>query len=114
MKHSTHEASIHAPSEEVERTLMDAAAWDWDDPVEAIVAENPLAVLPIKVTMDEHRAIAQAARAKDLSTSAFIKQSAVDAAGLTQFEAVTPAKDPRAAADESVQFALAGTNFACG
>lgn|SRR5687767_3710845 len=97
MKHSTHKASIHEPIDEVKRTLMYPASWDWDDPVEATIAENPLAVFPIKVTMDEHRAIAREARARGPSISAFIKQSAIDAAGLTQIEVVTPSNASRAA-----------------
>jgi hypothetical protein len=101
MEQPTRQASSHEPHDEPlddeERALMDPDNWDWDNPVEAIIAENPLAVFPIKVTMDEHRAIAQAARAKGLSTSAFIKQSAIDAARLTQIDVEVDAKAPHAA-----------------
>jgi hypothetical protein len=97
MKRPTRQASNHEPLDEEERALMDPDNWDWDNPVEAIIAENPLAVFPIKVTIDEHRAIAQAARAKGLSTSAFIKQSAIDAARLTQIDVEMPSKAPHAA-----------------
>lgn len=97
MKGSTRQASIHEPLDEEESALMDPDNWDWDDPVEAIIAENPLAVFPIKVTIEEHRAIAQAARAKGLSTSAFIKQSAIDTARLAQIDVAMPSKAPRAA-----------------
>jgi hypothetical protein len=97
MKKPVRHAPNHEPLDEEERTLMDPDNWDWDNPVEGIIAENPLAVFPIKVTIDEHRAIAQAARAKGLSTSEFIKQSALDAARLTQIEVEMPAKAPHAA-----------------
>lgn len=89
--------SIQDPLDEDERELMDPNNWDWENSVEAVIAENPLAVFPIKVTLDEHRAIARAARAEGLPTGSFIKRAALDAAHASQPETQDSAETPRAA-----------------
>ena len=81
--------SIQEPLDDEERELMDPETWDWDNPVEAVIAENPRVSFQIAVTLEEHKQIAAAARAKGLSTPAFIKQAALEA---------TRAKTPELAA----------------
>jgi hypothetical protein len=74
MNDTTQYESIQEPLDEEERKLMNPENWDWDNPVEATVAEILIVELPIELTYEETRAIAQAARAQGLTTHAFIKQ----------------------------------------
>jgi hypothetical protein len=68
------------PLDDEERELMDPENWDWDHPVEVVVAENPRVQLPIEVTFEEHRSLAQAARSVGLTPHEFIKRVALEAA----------------------------------
>jgi hypothetical protein len=88
---------IQEPLDDEERELMDEDNWDWDNPIEAIIAPNSLAVFPIKVTFEEPSVIAQAARDAGLTTSGFIKQAALAAARQSQHRAQPPLRAPRAA-----------------
>ena len=72
--------STQEPLDDEERQLMDPGFWDWDNAVELPPVENPTAVLPIRLTYPELRAIGEAAQAQGLRTHAFIKQAALNAA----------------------------------
>jgi hypothetical protein len=74
------EDQLREPLDDEERELMGLDAWDWDTPVDVVVAENPLVGLTIELTLDEHRALGKAARAAGMTTHAFIKRSALAAA----------------------------------
>ncbi len=87
--------SIQEPLDEEERALMDPDAWDWGNPVEAVVAENLLVELPIEVTLDEHRILGRAARDEGLGTHEFSKQVALNAAREKDTERVAGAVNPR-------------------
>ncbi len=87
--------SIQEPLDEEERALMDPDAWDWGNPVEAVVAENLLVELPIEVTLDEHRILGRAARDEGLGTHEFIKQTALAAARAREAELASGAISPR-------------------
>jgi len=72
--------SISEPLDDEERALMDPGAWDWEHLVDIVVAQHPLAQLPIDFTFDELRIIEEFARAAGMSPHAFIKQTALAAA----------------------------------
>jgi hypothetical protein len=69
--------SLSEPLDDEERGLMNPDNWDWDNPVEVVVAEQPLAQLPIDFTFDEIKIIEQVARAAGMSPHAFIKHAAL-------------------------------------
>jgi hypothetical protein len=72
--------SIQEPLDDEERELMDPENWDWDHPIEVVVAENPLVQLPIEVTFEEHDCLSKAARAIGLTPHEFMKRAALEAA----------------------------------
>ena len=80
MDESIRYESIQEPLDDEERELMNPENWDWDHPVEVVVAANPRVQLPIEVTFEEHRSLAQAARVAGLTPHEFIKRAALDAA----------------------------------
>ncbi len=59
---------------------MDPNAWDWENPIDVVVAEHPLAQLPIDFTFEEIRTIEESARAAGMSPHSFIKETALAAA----------------------------------
>lgn len=63
-----------APLDDEERELMDPDTWDWDAIEEGATVGEPGTILAIEFSRDEHRMLAQAARAAGMSTPAFIKQ----------------------------------------
>jgi hypothetical protein len=79
MNDTTRYESIQEPLDDEERELMDPENWDWENPVEAVVADNPLVSFRIALTREEHKRLAQAARSKGLRTPGFIKFAALEA-----------------------------------
>lgn len=59
---------------------MDPDPWDWDNPVEVVVAKHPLGQLPIELTFDELKIIEQVAHDAGITPHAFIKRAALAAA----------------------------------
>lgn len=57
--------SVQEPLDNEERELMDPDNWDWDNPVELVVAEHLMINLPVKVTPEEWVMIDQVARRGD-------------------------------------------------
>ncbi len=72
--------ALQGPTDDEERELMDSDTWDWDSAVDADVVENPQISFPVALSLEEHRSIALAARAKQLTTPAYIKHVALRAA----------------------------------
>lgn len=48
------------------RELMDGETWEWDDPIEVNVVDNPGAVLRVRLTRDEFLALEHIARESGL------------------------------------------------
>lgn len=95
MDEASRDESTQEPLDDEERELLDPELWDWDNLME-VVLENPLAVLPIKLTNEEHHLIAQRARVEGLSAHAFVKRAALASAGADQTAPQT-LSTPRAA-----------------
>ena len=89
MEHPELDERLREPLDDEERALIDTDTWDWDTPVDAVIADNLLAVLPIKITFEESRLLARAARAEGLTPHEFIKRSALQAARVAVNWAVT-------------------------
>jgi hypothetical protein len=79
MEKPTRYESIQASLDDEERELMNPETWDWDNPVEVMVAENPGAILPIRFTLEELARLEPVARAAGLTPHAFIKRAALEA-----------------------------------
>ena len=91
--------SIQEPLDDEERELMNPDNWDWDNPVELVVAENLVISLPIEVTPDEYGLLDEVARAEGMNPHDYIKRAALAAAR---------ANDPRAQASVSSASAQRG------
>lgn len=72
--------SIQEPLDEEERELMDPDNWDWDNPVDVVIAENVEIQLPISVTFEEFDCLSKVARAMGLTPHQFMKRAALEAA----------------------------------
>jgi hypothetical protein len=72
--------SIQEPLDDEERELMDPENWDWDNPIEVVVAENVGIQMPIDVTFDEFDCLSEVARAIGLTPHEFMKRAALEAA----------------------------------
>ena len=79
MNDTTRYESIQEPLDDEERELMDPENWDWENPVEAVVADTPLVSFRIAFTREEHKRLARAARSKGQKTPDFIKYAALEA-----------------------------------
>jgi hypothetical protein len=62
---------------------MDPDTWDWETPVEVVIAENLGLIMPIEVTFEEYGRLEQRARAEGLTPHAFMKRMALEAARAT-------------------------------
>ena len=88
--------TINDPLDDEERELMNSDMWDWEHPLEVIVAENVGVQLPISITFEEFGLLERVARAEGLNSHTFMKQEALAAA--RQKDTVTAAAgEPRAA-----------------
>ena len=65
------------PLDDEERKLMDPATWDWDAIEEGVTIGEPGTILTLEFSRDEHCMLADAARARGMTTHAFIKQAAL-------------------------------------
>jgi hypothetical protein len=72
--------SIQEPLDDEERELMDPENWDWDHPIEVVVAENAGIQMPIDVTFEEFACHSEVARAVGLTPREFMKRAALEAA----------------------------------
>jgi hypothetical protein len=68
------------PLDDEERELMDPGTWDWDTAVYGDVVANPLVSFPIALSLEEHRLLANVARAERMTTPAYIKRAALRSA----------------------------------
>jgi hypothetical protein len=80
MKRSIRYESIQEPLDDEERELMDPDNWDWDHPVDVVIAENVGVQLPIDVTFEEFDCLSRVARAIGLTPHEYIKRVALEAA----------------------------------
>ena len=71
--------SIQEPLDDEERELMDPGTWDWENPAELTVAENPGAILPIRFTLEELAQLEPVAQTAGLTPHAFIRRAALEA-----------------------------------
>jgi hypothetical protein len=68
---------LQEPLDDEERELMDPETWDWDSLEELPPSPISGAVLAIRLSREEFARLAQAARAEGLTTSEYVKQSAL-------------------------------------
>ena len=80
MRASQHAKAAQELLGDEERELMDPASWDWEAIEEGVTVGEPGTIFTMKFSREEHRALAQAARDRGLTTHAFIKQAALEAA----------------------------------
>jgi hypothetical protein len=72
------------PLDDEERELMNPEMWDWDTPVEVVIAKDFRVQLPIEVTHEELTLLSRAARAEGLTPHTFMKRVALEAAQATR------------------------------
>lgn len=54
---------------------MDPRSWDWDEPIEVNVADNPGAVLRVRLTREEFLALERIARESGLGPVSFLHKT---------------------------------------
>jgi len=72
--------STQEPLDDEERELMNPNNWDWDNPVEVVVAEDFRVQLPIELTHEELKLLSRTARDQGLTPHEFMKRTALEAA----------------------------------
>jgi len=82
-KHPELDDRLREPLDEEERTLIDPDTWDWDNPVDVVVAPGARLVFEVSLSGDELSHIEPAAVASGMTVIAYLKQAALRSARLS-------------------------------
>jgi hypothetical protein len=66
------------PLDEEERELMDPESWDWDHPIQGRTLGTPAAVLRVRFSRDEFRAIASMARSAGIGPVELLRRTMIE------------------------------------
>jgi hypothetical protein len=75
--------SLVEPRNDEERELMNPDTWDWETTVEAEIAPDVGAVLPVRFARDEFLTLARIAREEGVNPVEFIRQTILERIGMT-------------------------------